>query len=367
MTQKNKIVFSLLLTVLLLLSSPLLKACTDFLIKSNDEAVVNGRSLEFAIDLDSKITVHPRGEARMSAAPNNSQGVTWTSQYGYIAVTAFDLDCAFDGMNEKGLSVGALWLPGSQYEDVTAANYDKALSVAEVANWMLSNFGSVDEVEQALNSVQIWGEEIPQMGSVPPLHFAIHDADGNSLVLELLNGEKRVHKNRIGVLTNAPQFEWHVLNLGNYLNLKAISANPVNLNGTVLSPPGQGSGLLGIPGDWMPPSRFVRVTAFKEFATKPEDAASAVSLAFHLLNTVDIPFGANGTHDQNTVAFDYTQWVVVKDLKNLQFYLRTYDDLNIRSIDFTKMDLETGTAVKSIPIEKLSSKPIDVSDQFINK
>lgn len=327
------------------------EACTDFLIVADDQAAINGRSMEFAPFLNSKFIVHPRGEERQSKAPDYQLGLKWTSQYGYIGVTAFDLDCAIDGLNEKGLSFGALWLPGTQYEQIRPQNHSKALVVEQIGDWILGSFATVAEVKKALVTIEVWAAPIMQIAGIPPLHFAVHDATGESLVIEFINGKKKIYDNRIHVLTNAPQFDWHVLNLGNYLNLKAMGAHAIDLEGTVLSTHGNGSGLLGIPGDWMPSSRFVRMTAFKEFAKKPKDAAAGTSLAFHLLNTVDIPFGVVGATEKDSVQFDYTQWAVVKDLKNLKFYYRTYEDLNIRSIDLAKQDLQKGAPVQVIPMK----------------
>jgi len=85
-------------------------ACTDFLIKSKDGAVIVGRSLEFGMVLPTQLVVHPRGEANQSDAPDGKKGLAWTSKHGYLA--AESLGGAVDGLNEKGLSVGFLYLPG---------------------------------------------------------------------------------------------------------------------------------------------------------------------------------------------------------------------------------------------------------------
>ncbi|MDB6080802.1 MAG: hypothetical protein JWO53_74 [Chlamydiia bacterium] len=330
--------------------SPAMNGCTDFLLKADDGTPIASRSMEFGIPLDSTIAVHPRGEQRSSDAPNSQKGLQWTSQYGFVAATAFHLDIAVDGMNEKGLSFGFLWLPGSEYESVTPHNSSQALAVEDLGSWILGNFATVQEVKLALGNVIVWGKSLQQIKMAPPVHVAIHDAQGNSLVVEFIGGVKKLYDNKVGVLTNAPQFEWHVENLRNYLNLKAVSESAIDFNGTVLSPAGQGSGLLGIPGDWMPSSRFVRMTVFKEFTKKPQDAKTGVNVAFHLLNTVDIPFGANGTEEKGNAVFDYTQWAVVKDLKNKRFYWRTYENLNIQSIDLDTQNLEAGAKVKTISV-----------------
>jgi len=142
-------------------------------------------------------------------------------------------------------------------------------------------------------------------------------------------------QNTVGVLTNTPKFEWQVTNLSNYINLTAVNKDPLSFDGSVLHPTGQGSGMLGIPGDWTPPSRFVRISLFKNFVTKTLTAEQNQNLAFHLLNTVDIPYG--GVRSVSGKNFDFTQWAVVKDLSNNIFSYRTYLDLNIKTI---KLDNE---------------------------
>ena len=55
---------------------------------------------------------------------------------------------------------------------------------------------------------------------------------------------------------------------------------------------GQGGGLIGLPGDYTPPSRFVRATVLRHTVTHAEDAATRRAQAVaHILNNVDIPVG----------------------------------------------------------------------------
>jgi choloylglycine hydrolase len=61
-------------------------------------------------------------------------------------------------------------------------------------------------------------------------------------------------------MTNSPSQR---LNLRNYANLKPLGAHANrNINGVSLAPFGAGSGMLGLPGDFTPPSRFIRAVAF---------------------------------------------------------------------------------------------------------
>lgn len=99
--------------------------------------------------------------------------------------------------------------------------------------------------------------------------------------------------NPVGVLTNEPPFTWHLSNIANHVNLKATDtgASPLTAPQT-----GHGSGMLGLPGDSTPPSRFIRALLEKQYTlgeiSSTSSAADVGSLALHVLNTVDIHRGA---------------------------------------------------------------------------
>ncbi|NGX26387.1 MAG: Choloylglycine hydrolase [Chlamydiae bacterium] len=325
-----------------------LSACTDFVIKARDGSLVNGRSMEFGTDLHSELIIFPKGLHQQSTLPNGKKGMSWKVKYAYIGMNAFGLEFLSDGMNEKGLSIGALWFPETKYPSIKGSATDKMISLMDLENWLLGSFTTIQEVKRALSEVEIWPQEIPQINEVPPLHFALHDASGASMVVEFVEGKMKIYDNHVAVLTNSPAFPWHVTNLRNYISLSAMNVAPIDLDGSVLSPTGQGSGLLGIPGDWTPPSRFVRIAIFKNFVNQAQDAEKNANLAFHLLNTVDIPYGA--IRDKKEQNYDYTQWVIVKDLTNRKIYWRTYEDLNIREIDFTEALKKAGKQIKKIPL-----------------
>ncbi|WP_338873033.1 choloylglycine hydrolase family protein [Myxococcus stipitatus] len=329
--------------------------CTDFLIVASDKSVVNGRSMEFGLDLGSEILVRAPGSKFVSPSPHGLlNGLSWTSTYGYVGLTAKDsLPIIVDGMNTAGLSTGSLWLPGSRYPKVT--NNSKALTLAQFPGWVLGNFSTVAEVRSALleGAAQVW--ESDWLAKYLPLHFPIHDAQGNSLVVEFLDGELHLHDNPVSVLTNAPPFPVQLQNLRNYVDLTPYDAKPIQLGSETFSQPGHGSGLRGIPGDAMPPSRFVRATYLKQFARPVANATEATSLAFHILNSVDIPKGAVRFVNETTrqEEDDYTQWTVVKDLSHTVFNVRFYEDLliysvNLKTLDFRAADGKT-FAVPSSP------------------
>jgi choloylglycine hydrolase len=325
----------IMLRVLFLFFAFNIYACTDFLVLAKDGSCVNGRSLEFALEMQSQLKITPRQHRIQSLAPGQQKGMHWVSKYGYLGVTALGMDFSFDGMNEKGLSFGYLWLPGvTQYPTVPAQEMNQALDFIDLGDWILGNFSSIQELKEALKTVRIWAHPVPQLG-LPPVHAAIHDAEGKSLVIEFVAGEMKVYDNPIGILTNSPPFDWQIANLSNYLNLKPEGPNSVAFRGVELVSPGQGSGFLGLPGDWSPPSRFVKIATYLRFVKPVVNGIEAVNLAEHLLNSVDIPLGT--VRDPGKDSGDYTQWIVIKDLKQRVFYFRSYQDLALKMIDLKKL------------------------------
>ena len=88
-------------------------ACTAFQIKSQDGANLYCRSMEFGVDLKSNLLIAPIGSDYQASAPNNQAGLKWKSKYGFVGFNQwFSPQYISDGMNEKGLVVGVLYLPG---------------------------------------------------------------------------------------------------------------------------------------------------------------------------------------------------------------------------------------------------------------
>jgi choloylglycine hydrolase len=338
------------LTAGLLLTVPAL-ACTDVRLIAADGTPITVRTMEFAVDLQSDAVIMPRGRSFTSPGPKAS-GLTWTSKYGYVFMSAYGQPAVTDGLNEKGLGFGALYLPGeTQYETVKAGEEGRALSNIQFGAWALGNFATVDEVRDAVKDVRVWAEFVPQLGSFSPLHYSFHDASGKSLVIEYVGGTVHVYDNKIGVLTNSPTYEWQIQNLRNYVNLTAENAAPVKLGNTTYAGTGQGSGLHGLPGDPTPPSRFVMAAATSYLADKPKDAAAALTLAQHLIDRVDIPKGLVRDYSQGGKPMgDYTQWTVFRDHANKVYFWRSYEDTGLKSLDLQTVDFSAGQPMRSLPV-----------------
>ncbi len=343
---------------------PAAQACTGIRLVAKDGGVVAARTLEFGLDLHSNVLVVPAGTALTGTLPDGGKGISYTTKYGFLGANAEGMNVILDGLNDHGLYVGLFYFPDyASYPDATKDNAAHAMAPYEYANWLLGNFATIDEVKANFNKVVLVPVVLDAMKQVPPVHFVVFDRSGKSVVIEPLDKSLKIYDNPLGVMTNSPTFDWHMTNLRNYVNLTATNVPPLGLGGITLAQFGQGSGLRGLPGDFTPPSRFVRAVAFSQSAIPSDTPEQAVLQAFHILNNFDIPNGAVRDTQGGQMHAEYTTWTSASDLKNLRWYFRTYGDQSIHSVDLTKTLAAAQGKIKLIKMD--APQPIDdVSTDF---
>ncbi len=318
-------------------------ACTGLMLTTSDGSIVHGRTVEFGVTIDSSIAVVPRGHAFVGKTPNGD-GLKYAAKYAAVGAVAYNDVKLLDGLNEQGLAVGAFYFPDfAGYTPVTEANQAKGLSPADFPNWLLTQFATVAQVREAVENgaaiitptvIDNWGPE------APPFHYVVYDKTGASIAIEPLEGRLVVHDNPLGVMTNSPSFDWHMTNLRNYISLSPRNAAAIKIDGVNFSQLGQGSGMVGLPGDFTPPSRFVRAAIFSKTAVPSKTAEAGVEQVFHILNNFDIPIGVSREVSDGVVHSDYTMVTIARDPQNLRYYYKTYADQTIRMIDLKQLDLK---------------------------
>ncbi|HFI5337046.1 TPA: linear amide C-N hydrolase [Serratia liquefaciens] len=313
--------------------APPAEACTSFVIKTTDNTSVYARTMEFAVDMKSHLVGLPRG-----LALTGQKGLAWQAKYAVIGMNAYGMPALVDGMNEKGLTGGILYFPGTAgYTEPQAVEQGKGLAPWEFLTWALTHFATVAEVKAAIADIRVMDITLPEMGMAPPVHYTLHDASGAAIVIEPVDGGLKVYDNPLGVMTNSPTFDWHLTNLRNYVKLTPVEAPALHINGATFAPLGAGSGLLGIPGDMTPPSRFVRASALVLSAQKTAGGLPGVRMAEHIINNFDIPKGLVQVKEKDA-ALDYTQWTTVADLGNVRYYVKTWDHPVLASAGFADFD-----------------------------
>lgn len=173
---------------------------------------------------------------------------------------ASGLDFLSDGFNEAGLSVGVLYYPNmATYEVVTKTSEE-----------MIDVLAGADQ----------------------PGHFLFIDKTGDAAVFEPDQKGRIEIKPSNGIMTNSPQYEWHLKNLGVYSNIQQFdTADSIlrNLDGSSAHSHGT-CGAFGLPGDTSPTSRFVKANYLANASTKSNvvTAEDGVLRLLRIFNNFDI-------------------------------------------------------------------------------
>ncbi len=126
----------------------------------------------------------------------------------------------------------------------------------------------------------------------------------------------------------------------------------------------QGTGFSLVPGSSTPVDRFVRAAMMTNFAFQPKDSDEATTLAFHILNTVDIPKGTSRGYGESSI-HDFTQWATVSNLQQKTYSIRMYNSPLVFKVDLKALNLEElKNYEQTIPVAK---KSIDITERIVMK
>lgn len=328
--------------------------------------LVYARAMEFGEALQTEVLYYPTGCTFASDLISKDHkgstvtvpGMTWPTEYAFLGPNGMGTTSPVEGFNEKGLLDSLYYFPGyAKFEDLPedSSEYKNCVSPVDLVPLLLGTCTTTKEVKEKLKNLKIVESYFEELKGTPPVHWIIQDQYGEAITLEYEEGKQNIYENPVNLITNSPSFGWHMTNLNNYVNLTAdnVEETPGSLASQLgVKAFGQGSGMLGLPGDFTPPSRFVRAVALSTavkamgVSASPEDG---VNLAWNLINNISIAKGcARGSEGPGH--YDYTQWTSVSDLHNLKYYIRTYDNQNIRVID-----------LKTLMTNKMASMPLTIA------
>ena len=329
-------------------------ACTGISLTAADGSYVQARTIEWAKgELTSEYVIIPRGEVLQSYTPSGLNGMKFTARYGVVGLAVEVKEFIAEGINEAGLSAGLFFFPRyGSYQAYDSTKNTTTLADLQVVQWILSQFASIDELKQNITKVDIVGLENRAV-----VHWRIGEPSGRQVVMEIVDGKVSFFENTVGVITNAPGFEWHLANLENYVNLRPGSAQSYKLGGVTLEPNGGSTAMLGLPGDFTPPSRFVRAAFFRNTAPTRATGVDTVLEAFHLLNNFDVPIAIENPSEHNLPSA--TQWTSAIDLSSRTVYYKTAYNSTIRSISLANIDFAK-VKYASYPLDTVQKEPIEV-------
>ncbi len=349
----------------LVFMAPLANACTAITLKAGDGDIIYGRTMEWgAFDLNSRIMIIPRGQEFTGHTPDGKPGLKWQGKYGVVGIDVLEKNDLADGLNEKGLSVGLLYLPGfAEYQPYEPSKASQSMGPLDVIQYILTTTSTVDEARKAIEGVIVVPVVEEVLGMPAPVHWLVTDRSGKQIVIEYLKGTLHIHDAPLGVMTNSPGYDWHMTNLRNYVNLSATSIPTKKIQDMDFSPIGSGSGMIGLPGDFTPPSRFIRAVAFTQTARPTPDGPETLYEGFRILDNFNVPLGAaEGSEAKKATQGmrSATLWTVLNDLGNLTVSYHTQHNRRVRQVRFEDIDFDSLNKILHIPLDKEKKEDIEL-------
>ena len=335
------------------------QGCTGINIQSITGSFVLARTYEWGNgEMDGMIEIVPRNTSYTATTPEGKNGMTWKNEYGYVGITSGLTPYINEGLNEKGLNVGMFFLPDyAKYPAFDPSEKDKTVSELELSRYLLSTCATCEEVKEKLAQIHITGVFQKELNSAPPIHWRVGDKNGQSIIIECTEGAVHVYQNEVGVLTNSPDYPWHLKNLNNYVNLHSDAPSPFKMREQTIRPFGAGSGLLGLPGDYTPASRFIKAAFLLNNSRTPISSYQAITLCFTILANFDIPISAEFSPANAPDIPSATQWTSVVNVSEGVLYYRTMYNYAIRKIDINKIDFRKGKD-RFLPLDKEKKQTI---------
>lgn len=232
------------------------------------------------------------------------RGQSWQAQYSSLSfhLSSVGPRLPMGGVNERGLSIEAVWLANAQYPAPRSGN--PVVNELEFIRYILDNAANTAEAQNLAVRFAITEK-------FEPLHFMVCDPQG-CLVLEFIQGRLWIYTGRTlpaAVLTNTP-YESSLRQLSMFVGFGG--QKPIEGHG--------------------PSVRFARSTLFLMKTPKPTVAA-----LFEALEASAIPSGSFAT-----------QWSYILDLNTQTVMIRTADPsppLRIADLNQLKQQFKKTTVV----------------------
>jgi len=283
-------------------------ACSSFFFNSNSKLLAKNFDWSFG---EGYILKNQRNQKKFAYGFRSSNVASWTSKYGSITFNQNGKEFPYGGINENGLVIEQLWLSSSQYQD----NHNQEISELEWIQYQLDNYKSVDEIIKNINSLTI--------KPIASIHYMIADKNGNSAVIEFLDGNVRIDKqnSKFQAITNETSKD----------SKKYFELNKV-IN---------------------PNSR----THFDRYCILENKLASTnqlnVNSAFDFLNSVKV-------NEPNYKSF----WSIVYDLNSMEIYFQSVANTTIKKIKLSDFDFISAVEFSEINSDKVDFKPYTSGENF---
>lgn len=299
------------------------EACTR-VVYAGQHAVCTGRTLDWRTPIPTALRTFPRGENHVSYDVA-SEALQWTSRYGSVCAISYDMGVA-EGMNEVGLAVNVLYLPGSVYKLPDGQEHRKKMSSSVWPQFFLDNFATVDEAMEVVNQ-DLYYIDAPAMadGSAATLHLAMSDSTGNCAVIEYRDGRLQTHEgSEYNVLTNAPFYDQQLAVRDYWLGV---------------------GGMNMLPGTNRSSDRFARASFYRSILPDSLDHTHATAAVFGIIRNCAVPMGISVP---NQPEISTTQWSTLCDQTEMTYYFQLTQSPSVVWIDLRKAKMAPGSPQQTI-------------------
>ena len=312
--------------------------CTSISFKTKDHYF--GRNLDYEFSYNETVTITPRNYPLVFRKVKSLN--THYAMIG-MAFVQNDYPLYYDATNEKGLSMAGLNFPKFAAYHPLAEGKDN-VTPFEFIPWILGQCATVAEARVLLGKMSLYDENFSAQLPLSPLHWHIADAT-QSIVVESMKDGLKIYDNPVGVMTNSPTFDFHLLNLSHYMGATREIANNRFAENLDIASYSRGMGGFGIPGDLSSASRFVRAAFTLNNSVVGDGEKESVIHFFHILGSVAQQKGCCAVDH----GYEYTIYSSCCNTTKGIYYYTTYENSQPTAVDMHKTDLD-GKKLVSYPL-----------------
>jgi len=294
------------------------QACTTFTFKTPDGQIIYGRNFDFPSGLG-HVHLNYRGVEKFSFVAPPEKPTSWISKYGSVTFNQNGRELPYGGMNEAGLIIEQMFHQEAKYPEPDSR---AGLTELQWIQYQLDNCATVDEVLKTDAFLRI------SKNSVATLHFLVADAQGNSAVVEYIDGAMRTYSGSAlpySALANC-SYETSL----DYVEKK--TANPAQAF-----------------AGWTENSSGRFKTAAEMIEKVKSVVNNPVEYAFEILTAVSQTPG--------------TQWSIVYDITNKTIEYKTAKNGTKRQIQFSELDFKCRPQRYFVDIDNSNTTFVEFSKQ----
>ncbi len=308
--------------------------CTEFYFQVDNfsKDLIIGRTLDVSIKEPCVIILNDRvGESISTGTSSGIVNLTKIVLYKWFSITSFAQRYFFcEALNNVGLKVSMLFFPEATYASGIFKDLKRSVNMLEIVPMALATCSTAAEVKRLFKGTVIWCPELVELlfhGKNCPFHVVVTDKNGDSIVIEVIHGFPKIYENNTHVVTNTPEYSYHIQNIRNFIKTTSSNLESKTFNHIEYKMVGHGNGFLGIPADYTSTSRFIRVFYLLQNVNIPSSLNEAIPVAQNILCSIRVSDGINDD--------DLTAWetIMTKD----KLYVRNYNFKYYREFDISEI------------------------------